>query len=405
MLIKKLIFLIFISFFNSSFSQIAIKKIEYIGDTIVRKNTLYDGYSDFKKEKVLNDYKKYIGYNLYLTNSKVDIYNYIFDNQLKSILNKNGDTIFTYLTNPIKVEKVEKVISDENHLYNKNYRIENIFCTVEQLEKIFPEHEKTPELKYFETDDYNNLNYIVLQLKSLNDNKIYYLKQSLKDYRSDNSKDFIFEPFYNFVKNNYDNEKFIFTSNPSYRTYKDIYTDKIINIERNSIWNSEVAVINSYRLKNKWEETSYPFKIYILFKNQKGETFVYEGIDNINFQENPYSFGGFELYSIYLEKVKLKKTAQEIKKIKEQKEKDSLQRAQETKRITIINKYGNSNGSLIINNKVKIGMSSEMCEESWGKPFDKSKIIEENKNIEIWFYFGGNTLYFLNDKLYRIITD
>lgn len=55
-------------------------------------------------KKVLNEYKKYIGYNLYLTNSKVDIYNYIFDSQLKSILNKN-DTIFTYLTNPIKVEK------------------------------------------------------------------------------------------------------------------------------------------------------------------------------------------------------------------------------------------------------------------------------------------------------------
>lgn len=405
MLIKKLIFLIFISFFNSSFSQIAIKKIEYTGDTIVRKNTLYDGYSDFKKEKVLNDYKKYIGYNLYLTNSKVDIYNYIFDNQLKSILNKNGDSIFTYLTNPIKVEKVEKVISDENHLYNKNYRIENIFYTVEQLEKIFPKHEKTPELKYFETDDYNNLNYIILQIKSLDDNKVYYLKQSLKDYKSDNSKDFIFEPFYNFVKNNYDNEKFIFTSNPSYRTYKDIYTDKVINIERNSIWNSEVAVINSYRLKNKWEETNYPFKIYILFKNQKGETFVYEGIDNKNFQENPYSFGEFELYNIYLEKVKQKKTALEIKKIKEQKEKDSIQRAQETRKITILKKYGNSNGNLIISNKVKIGMNTQMCEESWGKPFDKSNIIEGNKNIEIWFYFGGNTLYFLNDELYRIIAN
>jgi hypothetical protein len=83
MIIKKLLFLFFISFFNSSFSQIAIKKIEYIGDTIVKKNVLYNGNSDFKKEKVLNEYKKYIGYNLYLTNSKVDIYNYIFDSQLK----------------------------------------------------------------------------------------------------------------------------------------------------------------------------------------------------------------------------------------------------------------------------------------------------------------------------------
>ena len=205
--------------------------------------------------------------------------------------------------------------------------------------------------------------------------------------------------------NNNKNQKFILTSNPSYRTYKDIYTDKVISIERNSIWNSEVAVINSYRLKNNWEETSYPFKIYILFKNQKGETFAYEGIDNINFEENPYSFGGFELYNIYLEKIKQKKTALEIKKINEQKEKDLIHKAQETRKIAILKKYGNTNGNLIINNKIKIGMNTEMCEESWGKPFDKSKIIEENKNIEIWFYFGGNTLYFLNDELYRIITD
>lgn len=61
-------------------------------------------------------------------------------------------------------------------------------------------------------------------------------------------------------------------------------------------------------------------------------------------------------------------------------------------------KFGEENWALILNGKVKVGMTKEMCELSWGKPKDINQTITEGKNSEQWVY-SEHYLYFDNGIL------
>ncbi|MBO2523251.1 MAG: hypothetical protein CW336_05245 [Bacteroidetes bacterium] len=65
----------------------------------------------------------------------------------------------------------------------------------------------------------------------------------------------------------------------------------------------------------------------------------------------------------------------------------------------IIAKYGQHNGQLILNKKVELGFTKEMCIESWGKPYD----INTTRGLwgvsEQWCYSDGRYLYFENEIL------
>lgn len=61
-------------------------------------------------------------------------------------------------------------------------------------------------------------------------------------------------------------------------------------------------------------------------------------------------------------------------------------------------KFSADNWYLILAGKVKIGMTTEMCELSWGKPKDINQTITEGKNTEQWVY-SDNYLYFDNGIL------
>lgn len=68
---------------------------------------------------------------------------------------------------------------------------------------------------------------------------------------------------------------------------------------------------------------------------------------------------------------------------------------------SIVEKYGLEYGLLIIKKKVKIGMSDEMCLESWGKPNSKNRTILDGKETEQWIY-SNSYLYFDNGVLTAI---
>lgn len=76
--------------------------------------------------------------------------------------------------------------------------------------------------------------------------------------------------------------------------------------------------------------------------------------------------------------------------------------AEEQWRKNMVAKYGKELGNLIINRKVKLGMTKEMCRESWGDPNDINKTIGSWGTHEQWVYSGGNYLYFENGKLTSI---
>lgn len=69
---------------------------------------------------------------------------------------------------------------------------------------------------------------------------------------------------------------------------------------------------------------------------------------------------------------------------------------------SMIRKYGRTNGNLIIQGKVKLGFSKEMCKEAWGEPERINKSTGSWGTHEQWIYGLGSYLYFENGKLTSI---
>lgn len=68
----------------------------------------------------------------------------------------------------------------------------------------------------------------------------------------------------------------------------------------------------------------------------------------------------------------------------------------------LISKYGQENASLILNGKVKIGMTKEMCIASWGEPEKINTTTIGNIMDEQWVYDIGKYLYMKNGVLTAI---
>jgi len=68
----------------------------------------------------------------------------------------------------------------------------------------------------------------------------------------------------------------------------------------------------------------------------------------------------------------------------------------------LIKKYGQQNSKLIIEGKVRIGFTKQMCIESWGEPEEINKTSGSYGVHEQWVYGNGNYLYFENGVLRTI---
>jgi hypothetical protein len=69
---------------------------------------------------------------------------------------------------------------------------------------------------------------------------------------------------------------------------------------------------------------------------------------------------------------------------------------------SLVAKYGLENALLIIEKKVKIGMSDTMCLESWGEPDSKNRTVLNGVETEQWVYKTKSYLYFDNGILTAI---
>ena len=61
--------------------------------------------------------------------------------------------------------------------------------------------------------------------------------------------------------------------------------------------------------------------------------------------------------------------------------------------------YGEKYGNMILLRKVQIGMTKEMCSESWGNPYDINTTSVNGKTSEQWVYENDSYLYFDNGIL------
>lgn len=69
---------------------------------------------------------------------------------------------------------------------------------------------------------------------------------------------------------------------------------------------------------------------------------------------------------------------------------------------SMIRKYGRTNGNLIIQGKVKIGFTKQMCKDAWGEPQSINTSTRTWGTHEQWVYGLGSYLYFENGKLTSI---
>ena len=74
----------------------------------------------------------------------------------------------------------------------------------------------------------------------------------------------------------------------------------------------------------------------------------------------------------------------------------------EQRKQEILKKYGSHWGNLIINGKVAIGMTEEMCKDALGNPFDKYTETTAEGTTSVWIYNYKTALYFVEGKLVKI---
>lgn len=404
---KQITLILLLLSLSQLYSQINLKKIEHIGDTIIKKPKIYDGKSDFDYHKNPIDYKQYIGYNIYLNDSRLFTENNLYDKKVKVFdsLNFNRKT---YLINPIMGKS--GLISDNSKYINHKFKILDIICDDNTNYEYRENKYLNPKLvEYFGNDKYgidkpNMLTSILLELKDLTNQDTIFLSQKKSHYNNFSEKDFIFEPYYNYIYNKYNSKKFILTSQND-TTLEDLYTGLPVKAELNSIWTNEIAVINKGSVtKSNQPSIDFPYMIYYLLKNKYGETIAFNNLGEL--VENNYLYrkhSSFQLYDYYLEnqkKIKLTKLQKEAEKNALAKKEQELINKRKTQ---IINKYGAEIGNTILNNLVRLNMTSEMCKDSWGEPYETSSNIVENLSIEDWHYYGGNHLIFYNGILKKII--
>ena len=124
------------------------------------------------------------------------------------------------------------------------------------------------------------------------------------------------------------------------------------------------------------------------YDNFKGSTlYSYIGLNNIMLAE--------EYYTQKAEK-EAEKEAAEKRRIEEEKQ-QLIERTN-----MLIKKYGKKYANMILEGKVQIGMTAEMCRESWGLPDDINRSTGTWGVHEQWCYDWGGYLYFDNGKLTSI---
>lgn len=203
------------------------------------------------------------------------------------------------------------------------------------------DHPESSKDKY-----YDDVKYLKLK-ENENDDTIYY------EYHTDNKYypfPFIVLGYYKKLKSEFVSKKYVFSKTVMHNQ-KDMENGKDIEFKAGEIWTCK-----DLTLEDKFYSLEFIFE-----NNSKNKILV-----------NPSYFSENNKYAYSISEEKL-----------------------------YTNKFGKEIFNLILEEKVKIGMSKEMCELSWGYPNKINQTITVGKKTEQWVYDRGY-LYFVNDKLATI---
>ena len=226
--------------------------------------------------------------------------------------------------------------------YNSNYDslVGKYFNVLDVIKDPNPDKNK---------ENYGPRFYIKLQEKHSGD-IIYY------EYRT--SAPFIVVGYFEKQKKAVIGEYFIFSDNIS-DDFKEIKSGKVIASKLGQIWKCIDLVIEE---ENK--EYSQDFELSLLLENSAGEKILVP--HRLILESKRYG----QVYSL-----------SEAKNYRK--------------------KFGEGIFNLILQNKLRIGMTKEMCRLSWGEPNNINETIFKTKKSEQWVYLDGY-LYFNNETLSSI---
>jgi len=155
-------------------------------------------------------------------------------------------------------------------------------------------------------------------------------------------------------------------------------------IEQGSLWKCKVTLLREKDLifdQNSADDQSND-DIFIGFLLSDSQKTIYAYSESK--RGEPFFDDCFMLYDSYL-KMKNKENKNEEFNVN-----------------NLIQKYGKEFGLLISQHKVKIGMTKEMCEASWGVTLNIQRITTQSLLTEYWRYSGGRKLVFVNGVLTEI---
>lgn len=419
-------------------SQITITEIKpEREELVVLKPEPYDSLQNWKDFDRVNEYKKYIGIQVYyppfyaqnfISSSPTSIpVNpthglYEFEGIGSTSTKKNFERITTFYYKPIHYKSdgnsgdknIAYVKSNKDEIGNKYYTIVNVLYG--------------DTLKDIWKKNYNAL--VTSKDYTIQKEKDFFLYPPKADFvlfqlRNDSngdtvfcyhlSKRFILVPFFVKQKQLCEYQYFIYDKDfiPGDGDYnnqlpvlklpdnryvvksEDDFGNKVesvkeVDVAPGSKWYcSEVTV-----LKPK-------YTIHYILKNDKGEQIAVSA-DTLLGAYGSKSLG-FIKEQDYLKRNRERELQeQELINQKNQEERariESEKRAFENHLADCISRFGPQNGDLIANGKVKIGMTTEMCKYAWGAPFWTSKTTTESGVFEDWYYGLGYSLHFINGIL------
>ena len=203
---------------------------------------------------------------------------------------------------------------------------------------------------------------------------------------------------YEKMKSLYVNKDFIYLDKKEYATFYDkedylinLDTDTVTkNIKTETVWTC-VDVQVKPRKKEDRMYTDKRSPIVLIFNNpQYGKHYCYienkegEPYKNINEEKMSSVCGKFQLKSYYDNAKALNIAAKNKRKAE------------------LIKKYGASTANLILQGKIRIGMTKDMCIDAWGNPSDINKTTGSFGVHEQWVYGLGSYVYFENGVITTI---
>lgn len=225
---------------------------------------------------------------------------------------------------------------------------------------------------------------------------------------------FILVPYFVELQKKYDNIKILFTGNYGGKL-KDIDTDRDFYLNNKSTVSGkiELAVLkdiyeNDYAEQGSNYENNFYYGIFLFLKTQEGNTFPVRILEDGVFRYSSTittrtsDIEDEEDFFIYKDYIETQKLNQQQRKQAEAQKKQEEQKKLSTRFNILKEKYGARFATLIINQKVEIGMTKEICLAAWGEPVDKHKTIRQDFEIETWTYSFKSSLIFKNGVLFEI---